>query len=601
MAVTFNTISSVSSSSGTSPASATAVTTGITLTAGRLLIADLQIDTHTATGSWTVTPPSGWTLWPGMPNTRQDTTDTVSNYVYYIADTGSAPALTWTLAFTGNPSVFWNIRLWQFSGANNSSPSDVTPSKTNGGSVTTLASIAVTPTQTGDALLVLFGSTSQNIASVTPAGLTQQYNDPASNEGAWGGYQLNPTSGSATTAYAANFTVATREALATQILIAPPAAGNLPLPAQHSRQRHRVQRPRPRRRVRSSIELRLPGGAFYPLLIRHRGQRKRLPPVRPKRRIRGGIGLSIPQAPAAHVPPPPQAYWTLLLLSPPPLIANLPLTVQHRGQRKRNPRVRAKRQLFNRWLIEQAPASGRPYLPVTSRRRPRPLPRVRPKRDVRSSINPLLSPKSILSPALRHPRGQPKRIPRVKAKRVTRSSIELRIPPAPPANLPLSVRRGRSQPTRIVHVKAKRHTLSSLQLRIPQAPPLTPPLPIASGRRARHKRSPLSRPRHRRSLVTLHLLAPSSGGSSFAVPPGVPNSLVVASGAAGTFTVLLPPATGSGNLVVVVRSNLAGGNVLVGFQQPTDTINGVNAGDTLTTQWQVIRYADYTLGGWVKV
>jgi len=86
--------------------------------------------------------------------------------------------------------------------------------------------------------------------------------------------------------------------------------------------------------------------------------------------------------------------------------------------------------------------------------------------------------------------------------------------------------------------------------------------------------------------------------NSFIVPYGVPASLVMASGQATPYNVLLPSATGSGDWVVIVRTNAGGNNVLVGFQDPSDTLNGSGAGTALTSQWQSLRCADYAPHSW---
>lgn len=83
--------------------------------------------------------------------------------------------------------------------------------------------------------------------------------------------------------------------------------------------------------------------------------------------------------------------------------------------------------------------------------------------------------------------------------------------------------------------------------------------------------------------------------------PVLRNQFIPASAGAGADTILvLPKATGSTNLVIVKKMDANAHNIVV---NPTgkDTIDGTNAADTITAQFNFVRYLDYLAGAWAKV
>lgn len=76
--------------------------------------------------------------------------------------------------------------------------------------------------------------------------------------------------------------------------------------------------------------------------------------------------------------------------------------------------------------------------------------------------------------------------------------------------------------------------------------------------------------------------------------------LAVSAGAASPTAIDLPPATGSGRTLVIKKVD-ANAEAVEVVPFGTDTIDGSNAPDSWTVQYQTNQYIDYAAGVWFKI
>lgn len=119
-----------------------------------------------------------------------------------------------------------------------------------------------------------------------------------------------------------------------------------------------------------------------------------------------------------------------------------------------------------------------------------------------------------------------------------------------------------------------------------------PGYPPRAARRVKYQVSPVPPPPRR--ARPLALLLPNS----WTLPAGIPNAFVRVS-VTVLFTLNLPPATGSGNWVVIHRLTGGAANLDV-TPNGTDTINGVNAAVNINAIHGVLRLTDVAVGAWLE-
>jgi len=222
-AISLVAIGSGANSSFTTPGSLTCSATGLLpVLRNDLVIADIEAGDGSGSAAIVVTPPTGWTVWPGMPNTNQKVatrTEYQTLFYYY----GPPRSVTFSVADGGTNTFSWNCNMWQFRGTKRDTPND---GNANGGICQTGACTTVTApsvtASTGDALVMFGGDGDHTVSSITgsPAP-TLGYNDNA-GFAVRAAYILGVSAG-ATTAYAFNATSSVMMEGA-QVLIAAPAA-----------------------------------------------------------------------------------------------------------------------------------------------------------------------------------------------------------------------------------------------------------------------------------------------------------------------------------------------------------------------------------------
>jgi hypothetical protein len=198
------------------PYTLTASLSGITPQSGDLLVAFISEAYNGVTVG--VTPPSGWTLWP---DSSVGGTSTLLA-AFYTIYSGSGPSLTFTLT-SSSGSIYADSAIVDLRTVNQSTPNDGNAATASAATSTTLTSNAVTPSMSGDALLVAFMGGGNSVSSVAPSGLINLTADSPFG-GLWIGYLTGPTSGSATSAYEATYSASTDSSRAIQLLAAPPVS-----------------------------------------------------------------------------------------------------------------------------------------------------------------------------------------------------------------------------------------------------------------------------------------------------------------------------------------------------------------------------------------
>ncbi|HUO06582.1 MAG TPA: hypothetical protein VMU16_15415 [Candidatus Binataceae bacterium] len=165
----------------------------------------------------TVTPPAGWT---------EIATQAVGNEKFWVFDIvrGASPPAT---TFTMDASTYASCYVIEYSGENQSAPIDQFAS-TSASSVTTLNSPQVTPSQSGDLLIVAFGENdgASSISHTATGSPTLSSEWEVTNQGAyatqWGG-DLTLSSTAQTTAYTMTYSSGGQNAASIVVALAPGA------------------------------------------------------------------------------------------------------------------------------------------------------------------------------------------------------------------------------------------------------------------------------------------------------------------------------------------------------------------------------------------
>ena len=133
---------------------------------GDLLVACLTFNTGS---SATLTVPTGWTL---IARTNQTTTVGLATY-YRVAGASEAASYTW------GSSSRWTIGIIRISGANTTTPIQVSAANSSGTASTSVGAPAVTTTAANSLVLAFY--TNNNISTYTAAtGTFEQYDAPYS-------------------------------------------------------------------------------------------------------------------------------------------------------------------------------------------------------------------------------------------------------------------------------------------------------------------------------------------------------------------------------------------------------------------------------------